>query len=365
MAILQEPQLIFTAGPEQGRVVTLDAPSLLMGRSPAAQVRVNETYASREHAQFVRTPDGVVVEVLSGRGMEIAGKTFKKGKQVLLGTGDVLKVGRDTEIVFVAGGDDPAPVLTALDGIRQAAVAAPADAKARQEAAREEARQEEQARKAAQAAQEEQEDPKARKPSALQPGEIVEMERRRRKQKIYVGLGIYLGLMFIVFLALKLFARPDVNTRVNRPPQLTQEQIERYVQQVNEELFPSPTLARDSLSLARESYAMRTVPGRRFETIRQYNLYRGYRGSDVFETVADQNNYSETLDELVTMVRGAYDQACIASKQERWQQAREGFEQVRTMVPDPRNPVYQNVMDHLEFVRKMDPASKKKGYRFK
>ena len=79
--------------------------SLVVGRSPEAQVRVSDAGASRRHARFVSSGGAVAVEDLGSRS-----GTFVNGARIdgpaVLSPGDRVRVGR-AEIVF---GEAPTPV---------------------------------------------------------------------------------------------------------------------------------------------------------------------------------------------------------------------------------------------------------------
>ena len=101
------PELIFVRGPQQGERAVMMTNAVLVGRSPAADVRLTEQTASREQVRFALSPEGWLMENLSTNGTRINGKNYKKKKKLILETGDTLAVGVDTEILYVAPGDDP------------------------------------------------------------------------------------------------------------------------------------------------------------------------------------------------------------------------------------------------------------------
>jgi hypothetical protein len=107
------PELLFVAGPQDGQRAVLIKAVSVAGRGEACDVHVAEEFASRQHLRFENTPDGCLVEVLSSHGVRINGKTYKPPKRLLLDTGDVLRVGAVTDLLFVAAGDDPAEALAA------------------------------------------------------------------------------------------------------------------------------------------------------------------------------------------------------------------------------------------------------------
>ena len=111
------PELIFLSGPQRGeRAAILQSPAVA-GRSPQAEIILREQGASREQTRFELTREGWIMENLSANGTRVNGKRYKAGKKILLDTGDILGVGRDTEILYVAAGDDPDTALTAIGGL--------------------------------------------------------------------------------------------------------------------------------------------------------------------------------------------------------------------------------------------------------
>ena len=108
------PELIFVAGPQENHRVVLMNNICIAGRSPQAEVVIREEFVSRNQLQFIFTRDGWIVEnLVKASKMEIGGKVYKAGKKILLDSGDAIKIGMETEILFVAPEDDPAEVLLA------------------------------------------------------------------------------------------------------------------------------------------------------------------------------------------------------------------------------------------------------------
>ncbi|MBT7170756.1 MAG: FHA domain-containing protein [Phycisphaerales bacterium] len=105
----------------------------IAGRSPQVDVVIREEFVSRNQLQFIFTHDGWIVEnLVKARKMEINDKVYKAGKKILLDSGDVIKIGMETKLLFVSPEDDPAEVLMAYRGAHPTAVPveAPADAPA-------------------------------------------------------------------------------------------------------------------------------------------------------------------------------------------------------------------------------------------
>ena len=55
------PELIFLSGPQAGQRAVLMTDRAVMGRQATCEVHLQETFASREHARFALTPDGVTL----------------------------------------------------------------------------------------------------------------------------------------------------------------------------------------------------------------------------------------------------------------------------------------------------------------
>ena len=68
------PELIFVAGPQAGERAVLMTNDVLVGRSPSADVHLEEHAASREQLRFQLTGEGWLMENLSAQGTRINGR---------------------------------------------------------------------------------------------------------------------------------------------------------------------------------------------------------------------------------------------------------------------------------------------------
>ena len=107
------PVLMFVRGPQEGQRVLLNQSVLVLGRGGGSDVMLSEDFASRRQARYELLQPGPTLENLSDKGTWINGKRYKAGKHVLLETGDLIGAGRETEILFVAAGDDADAALAA------------------------------------------------------------------------------------------------------------------------------------------------------------------------------------------------------------------------------------------------------------
>lgn len=351
-------RLVFLSGPEAGRVVDLAALPAVIGRSSRAQIRVAEPYASREQAVFTAAPEGVIVENLSGKGTEIGGKVFRKRKPVLLATGDVIRLGLETQVLFVAAGDD-------LDAARGAAMAslaasAPAAPEAQPEAEPLEplpAPPPEEEAEAPEPAEE------PRQP--LTPAQAQARESRRRMRRIYVGLGVYLLAMAVVAGLLWMRKGSD-DQPAGPPPRLTRAEIGEALK-TPATGFPDTPTARQRLETARARFYDRRLPGHpgyRYEALRAYQEYLAYSGESRWPEAEDFTRYDTTLRELSDEVGALYDRGYAASQQRRWSAAEEPFARILELVPDPGNRVSRNAAQHLAYVRQQRQAERKGSSRW-
>ncbi len=106
-------ELIFTTGPQAGQREKLIGDMIVFGRSPECDIQLTEGYVSRRQFELVLGGEGWVFESLSSSPCQINGIKTKSRKRVILDTGDVISVAVDTEMLFVAAGDDPDKALAA------------------------------------------------------------------------------------------------------------------------------------------------------------------------------------------------------------------------------------------------------------
>lgn len=361
MAIEQYPQLIFLSGPDGGRTVKLDVMPVTIGRASNCGLKLNEQYASREQAEFSQSSDGVVVENLSSRGTVINGKTYKRGKGVLLGTGDVLGIGLETEVLFVACGDDPDIALATLKTQRDADLA---DKKAREEKPKKEKKkappvEEPLASPAKELTEELEED----QHQALTPGQKAEQERGKRRRRLMIILGGYMGLMVVAFIFLSIYLKGDTGQAgVKRPARMTHEEIKVALEKAEDEPAGS-VMAAAALDAARRKFAQLSLSAQNpFECVSQYKRYLVLSGRSGFESASDLTSYNTAMDNLMADVTSAYDKGYAASQQERWSEANKQFHKVLELVPDSRNGVYMSVIDHLGYITRS--SAKKTGSKF-
>ncbi len=359
--VTEHSQLTVLTGPDAGRVINLDFLPVTLGRGASCGVRLAENYISREHVRLELTADGVVCEVLSASGIRIAGRSFKRGKRVLLDTGDVCQIGLETELLFVAAGDDRDAALVEADAARLAALEAKT-AKQRQKEQAEQAKLE--AKQAKSESEERDEDVVAAEvvedpAKSMSPAEAEAARRRTRMRKIMFGLGIYLGLMLIVVVALVMVTGEDEDGGDRRPKTLTNSRIKELFEVKLKDRTLDMKKADELLDLAREAYGRRNFDDAAlYWCVTFYKQSLAYANSAAFESTQDADRYDDALLQLTTRVTEEYDRARLNSGQERWRDARDQFERVLEQVPDQGDLVAKNVQRHLGYIKKRRDAEK-------
>jgi len=344
----RHPHLIILGGPDGGRTIVVDRLPVTVGRLATCQIRLAEQYISREHFRLAASAEGVVLDVLSGAGVRIAGHKYRKGKHILLATGDVVDVGAETEILFVAADDDPKAALADLEAARAAAAAArqaePPPAELVEEAELPEA-----------------ELPEAETPEApeaeaepLTPARQAELQRKQRMRKILIGLGVYLALLAIGAVLLSIWSSSTTSRDAGGPALevLTKEEMLEHLKRPEAGLSANSQEADRAAAEARRLFTGRHIhAGDTYRCIRQYIRYKAFAGDRLrFEVASDQTNFDTALNELTAELWPAYQRACLESRQGRWHAAKDEFERVRDLVPDQNDPINRNVQRHLKRV---------------
>ena len=365
-----EANLIVLGGPDGGRRIRLDRLPVTLGRSAESGIRLSEQYVSREHAELSVSPDGIVLEVRSSRGLQIDRKTYKRGKRILLGTGDILKLGTETEILFVDVGADTESALADVQAARQASYQAKRAAAEPRSAAPEPA--------AAEVTSVEQPAPAAPAAAEQRPAPAGPPNRGKRMRKIIIGVGAYLvgiAVLFIVLLAIRSDQQDASPPQVLKKDQLTElltEPLKHHPQPA-----PNSQQAAEALDLARRKYMSRNIhPGDGYWCVYHYERHKALSGLVTFRDDADQSKWDAASEQLVEKVKPLYESACQAAHQERWSKAMEYFEKIvgneggrrkrkiAGLVPDQHNRLHQNVRKHLEFIQERRRASKRAARRF-
>jgi hypothetical protein len=341
------PELIFVAGPQAGQRAVVMASPTVAGRSPACDIDLAEQSVSRQQMRLSPGPDGWVLENLSSNGTKVNGKTYKRRK-VILDTGDIIGVGRQTVLLFVAAEDDPEAALRAY---REVQPAPPAEEPP-----------------AAQPPPAPQEPPREPAPTApVAPmraeaaAEDAEAAAKRAKRKKYIiGFSIYAALLLVVVIVLIWPGDGDGDQRA-APRDLKASDIRQALEAPIRNLPTSAALAAEMLAKAETFYAARSdPPANLYRAVKCFKLHLAYKGGGGFAENRHYRMFEQARRDLVERVVQLYVRAYENERAERWPEAENLFQEALAMLPvkeephpERRHVVFENVIEHLAYVRRM------------
>jgi hypothetical protein len=351
------PHLVFVKGPQDGQRVSLQGERVVAGRSTDVQLPLTEHYVSRQQMQFTRTPDGWIMENLSSNGTVVNGRRYKADKQILLGTGDLLGVGLETEILFVGEGDDPKEALAKYRESLPAVEPKPQPAEPMAAPIPDGPPEGE-----LPPPPEEESEPATESIEALSTEQVQTQERKAKMKRylVFAGLSVAMTVGVIALGSLRGPATPTVLW--GGPVRLTGMEIGKAIEKVPENITPGATQAASELQLANQFYLNHILEGQLYQCIRHYKLYLAYRGRPVFEHGEDERWYRAALNGdgqgepgLIRLASGMYDRACEYETGQRWADALPLFEKLIKMIPaETDDPTYdsllKNIIDHRKFV---------------
>ncbi len=355
----QRPELIFVTGPQAGERAVVTADRVVAGRSNVADIHLAEPSVSRKQFSLAPSPDGWVMENLSGQGTWVNGKRYKKGKQILLATGDVIGTGEDTKVLYVSPGDDPEAALTDWRQVHAQGPPAEAPTPPADRPAPEPEEENEQGprtapvggRDRAEAPADSQQDAAKASPS----------ERSRRARKILIGVAIYAVFLGALMVVLSFVAGGDeVESGPMGPPRFSPPvEIARILTENPWEFPPNPVLAQEMLDKARVFFRDRDIRlPNRYLAVKYYKLHLAFQRGEVFDRVEDQTSYITVRDELIDRVQKLYRSAYVAERARDWNDALGRFERLRAMLPvkdmprpEEDNELFDNLIRHITYVR--------------
>ena len=370
------PELIVVRGPHDGERAVLMSDRAVVGRAAECDIQIRDETVSRRQLAFLLAPGGWVVENVSPNPVRINGKKYKTGRKAFLETGDVLRIGAETDILFISPGDDPGQTLRTYRQDHPRAAEPSADAAADESAQGDaEAPSPEPAprasvsplsRVARQLAGTAEPDEQLDEIGPLSEEDAAEAAENRRK---YILLGVVGAGMIIFILALAFRGGGEQPTDPSAPRMKAHE-----IQQVLEEQLPArgqnPVEADIALQQARRYHRDRELePGNHYKCIKYFKIYKAYSGNSGL-AVADERMYHDALRELTRRVEDAYDAAYARTRNQEWPQAGIEFQRIQKYVPaksepDPEahNPIWENVQKHLTYISKQQAKKKARGRR--
>lgn len=374
------PELIFVGGPQQGQRAVLMNNVVIAGRAADVDIRLHDETISRRQLQFTFTREGWIVENVSEtRRIEINGKRFKMGKKILLDSGDVVRVGADTDLLFVNAEDDPNEVLETYRSEHPAdqteAQASSAAASADQPQTPSSARPEQSPPPPPDSLPEAPQPPappagQAREEQPEEPEETAEEQEAREKKtkvkKYLILLVVWLGFLTVLVAVLTML-KSDTNgpSSSGMPRELTMDRIEQVLSSSLEQ-SPNEVTASARLSEARSLFRSRNAaPENLYLCVKNYRLFKAYRrpGQRIFEP-EDERNYRIALDDLTDKVQDAYTTALGFTKAGRWGEARRQWDYLMRIVPinevdnDPEveEVLVKNILDFSNYVSRRGPG---------
>ena len=345
------PELIFVAGPQQGERCLLASNNVVVGRSPNCDVHAVEDTVSREQMRMDLTADGWVVENVSRNAIRINDTKFKRAKRILVETGDVIGIGIETRILFVATGDDPEIALRAFREANGPPEAQPEPTLPEPPA--------------------EDRDQPAPDTTAVEPAStgapataLVDEHDRQRRAKIrkyIIGFGVYATALvaLIVFLGTRSDDEGKVTSSGRSLRKLTDKEIEDTI------VAPTdapryPTEAADALRKALRYYEHELdQQGDLYRAVKYFKLHLAFKGSPDFDQIKHHAIFLKAQDKLIEQAKTTYSAAWVYENNRQWRAALEKYEQLLRMLPvtedpypEPNNAVFRNVLEHERFVRK-------------
>lgn len=353
MAAEPRPELIFLAGPQRGQRAVLMGDVAVLGRSPSADVQIDEEYVSREHVRLSLTRDGWMAENLSDNPIRINGKKYKR-KKVLLDTGDLLAVGMTTEVLFVGAGDGPEEALKPFGGlqaIQGGQAGQPAEAQG----------------EAAPASPAAQQPPAAQQTPAAQPerrGEAegpktqavgAEAKEQSSSRRVMILSGVVLAWVVVLLLLWMLRDTGTDDEGGGAPKWLTDDEIARAIEEPMSRPADLPEADR-LLRRAVERQKSIWKAGDPYKCVRDYKEALAFMGRSSFRDPAYDERFIRIRRQLIKDVQDQYRRACFSERQGDWPQAKREFRAVELMLPEQEknNPVskviLENVREHIRYI---------------
>jgi len=362
------PELIFVAGPQEGERAVLMTPVVGVGRSPDADVQLSELYVSRSQLQFQITHEGWVVENVAKKSLvRINGKKLKVGKKLILDTGDLLSVGMETQILFVAPGDDPEEALAEYRNEVPAPEPEPAAVVAEQPPESVEAEPvvaEPEAAAPVEAATESEEAPAAESiEDNLMLGLTDEerdaaTEKQAKIKKYAIYGGVYLAVLIGGAVLLSgLGARGD-GDRTGAPGLIPPDGISQIL---SEPILGMPLVepvAEQHLQKAKVFHREAEIQsGNLYKAVKHYKLYLAFSRKETFPTPELERQYTQALRRLIREVTKKYKDSYALVQNRNYRLALASYEELLRMVPakeEPKpekdNKLFENIIENITYV---------------
>jgi len=369
MAVGGQAELIYVKGPQAGQRASLMSAVVTVGRGQQADVQLTEEHVSRKHFQLTLTQDGWVFENLSPLRSRVGGKKYKIGKKLILDTGDVISVGAETELLFVATGDDPEAALiayrqragkkgkarSAAGAAAPVAPAVPTEAKPAGDGEPDPLAQIEGS--AAAAAEPEEEE------AELDEEELAALAQKAKLKKYLTIFGVYIGVLAVIAVIFASMIGPSGPRHVEggMPVLLSDAKIDEFLN-VPLNRDKNSVEAKNALREALLELEKTNRADHLYQAIYQFKLSRAY--GKVFST-RDEKLFVDAKTRLTKRVQEMYRNAYAYEKDRQYITSERIFRDILDMVPslgrrDEKSELRNNIVAHLNYIKKMDSKTRKR-----
>lgn len=363
------PYLVFVSGPQTGQRVRLRSRPMEAGRLSSSDIKLTEDYVSRRQMRFRRRGDEWTVENLSANGTRINGRNYREGRQIILGTGDVIGVGSETSILYVGPEADADEVFAQWREDHE--IDAAEQAEAETEEAPDQAEQAEETAESADA-------PVTgrlptgpavmRETPAEEPRdeEDTEAAERREKRKKYL---VFAGIYAVAFIALMvvlgaLRGGDEADPASGSPAALREQEITATIESPLRRQA-NPARAAEMLEKAELYYRDRhLLGGNLYKAVKCFKLHLAYSGRSDFAELRHSRMYRDAVLELSRQVHEQYEQAYRLERNGDWEAAETAFRRLQRIYPaagepeprttdavmNPDGPIWRNIMLHLTYI---------------
>ncbi len=343
------PELLFVRGPQAGHRAVVMKDGAVVGRGSAADIRLAEQHASRQHARLLHTVEGWIVENVGSSFTCVNGKKYKSGKQILLDTGDVIGIGLQTEALFVAPGDDPDGALAAWKAQHADAPDAAPDTES----------------PIAPDTPAPDEPPTTTVPDADAPAAPAAAPSKMRKYALFAGLYL-VGMVVLVAVLLSLRGGGGSGPSSDLPKVLAPADIADALRAPLRRA-PNAQEAAARLETARALAARTLRDSDLHNAVKNFKLHLAYLGAIRFEDPAHDLEYDTKLTEMIRTVTQLYQEGWIREKDGKWEEAHALWEKLLALVsPDAEwdskeyEALHRNIWKHAGYTRS-HMAAKRRG----
>ncbi len=317
-----EAVLQVTGGPDKGSEFVISRILTTLGRQEGCDIVLKESVISREHAQIEQTPEGYVYINLSENGSWMKGKGVDRA---LLVSGDSIEIGARTRMKFV------------LREVEVAQVGPVFKRRAR--------RKDEEVEVVEKAGGE-------KKNQSLGGAGKSLMKNR----KLVVGLGVYLGLMLVIFIVMGLGGSSGDGGNSNSGPLPYFENKQDLVPYLTFrfDYKPDESMAIQKARLGQSYYEQRTTrKGNLYLAVKSLQESQAYGGGHLSNehigTLSDARN--ELRDQIWQLYSDA---RMLAEVKGEYAKAREFYRAILLMISDPEekkvNPLYNHIQRRMELL---------------